>query len=329
MLKLLVTGSCGFIGQNFVRLFKDKYNIMGFDKLDYASDREAIKLCPTVIGDICNKELVFDVVKRGKFDAIISFAAASHVDNSIKCPEPFIYSNIVGAFNIFEAARQNGIKRVISIGTDEEYGDLQIGDPAFSNIHLLKPSSPYSASKTAASLLALAYCRTYDMDIVITRSCNNYGPYQYTEKLIPMVITRAMEDKEITIHGTGTNIREWIYVDDNCLGIEAALLNGKGGNVYHIGSGSEMNNITITKKILEIMGKPESLIKYVEDRKGNDFRYALDRTKTNLELGWKANVNMEDGLKKTIDWYMNNAAYWRDSDIFNYYYLERKYTTDH
>lgn len=328
-MKLLVTGNCGFIGQNFVRLFKDKYDIMGFDKLDYASDREAIKLCPTIIGDICDKDLVFDVVSRGKFDAIVSFAASSHVDNSIKCPSPFIYSNIVGAFNVFEAARRNNIKRVVSIGTDEEYGDLQIGESSFSNIHLLKPSSPYSASKAAASLIAQSYCRTYNMDIVITRSCNNYGPYQYTEKLIPMVITNALENKDITIHGTGKNIREWIYVDDNCFGVEAALLKGKAGGIYHIGSGIEVDNITITKKILEIMGRPESLIKYVEDRKGNDFRYSLDCSNTNKELSWKSNIELEEGLIRTVDWYVNNLCYWNKSDIFNYYYLEKKYTTDH
>ena len=328
-MKILVTGNCGFIGQNFVKLFKDKHEIVGFDKLDYASDRNALKLCPTIVGDICNKELFFDVVRRGKFDAIVSFAASSHVDNSIKCPEPFIHSNIVGAFHVFEAARQYDVPKVVSIGTDEEYGDLPINDnTSFTEDFCLKPSSPYSASKAAASLLALSYCRTYGMDITITRSSNNYGPYQYNEKLIPMIITRAMKNKDVTIHGDGKNVREWIYVDDNCNGVEAALLNGKPGQVYHIGSGIEIDNITITKKILKIMNKPESLIKFVEDRKGNDLRYSLDCSNTYQELNWKPTVNIDEGLGKTIKWYIDNEAYWNEQEIFNYYYVERKYSTD-
>ena len=309
-MRLLVTGNCGFIGQNFVRLLGDNHEIIGFDKLDYASDKLAANLCPTFIGDLANKNHVEEVFRRYEFDAIINFAACSHVDNSIKSPEPFIYSNYVGTFNLLEAARKHNVWRYLQVSTDEVAGDLQPNDPPFSDVNILKPSSPYSASKASADLLVLAYHRTYGMRTIITRSCNNYGPYQYKEKLLPIVILNAINDKPIPVYGTGENMREWIHVLDNCEAIELALINGKPGKVYHIGSGVEYKNIELIKKILSIMGKPESLITFVEDRKGHDLRYALDCTELK-KIHWSGGImSIDRGLEDTIEWYMENQNYW-------------------
>jgi dTDP-glucose 4,6-dehydratase len=313
LMKLLVTGSCGFIGQNFVRLFNNKYKIYGLDKLDYASDKKALELCDTFIADIANKEMLFKIIGGDKFDAIVNFAAGSHVCASIKSPEPYMHSNIMGVFNILEAVREFKVPRFVQINTDEVYGDLQPNDPPFSNTHQLKPSNPYAASKAAADLLVMSYIRTYGIDALSTRSCNNYGPYQYVEKLIPVIVSNAAKDECIPIHGTGNNMREWIWVEDNCLGIEAALLNGKPGGIYHLGTGFELSNIDFT--ILGILGKPENLIKYVSDRPGNDLRYRLDCENTYKELNWVPKMDFDEGLKKTIEWYVNNQNYWEEEVI--------------
>lgn len=298
-MKLLVTGNCGFIGQNFVRLYKDEHEIMGIDKLSYASDKKAKKLCKTYILDIAKNSLK-KVFKNNKFDAIINFAASSHVDRSIISPETFIYDNYVGTFKLLEMAREYDIK-FCHISTDETMGDLQADDSPFSNPHLLKPSSPYSASKAAADLLVMAYHRTYGLNTVITRSCNNYGPHQFEEKFIPVVINSLINGERIPLYGDGKNIREWIYVDDHCHGIMHVLKNGKNGEIYNLGSGTEISNIGLILQISTLLNSP-ALIKFVEDRKGHDFRYAIDSFLAH-SIGWSAKTNLEDGLNKTIEWY--------------------------
>ena len=307
-MNILITGHCGFIGQNFVKLYHKEHQIVGVDKMGYASDRSAAKYCAAHYEiDISSPDFedMFDSInnQHGPFDAIINFAAESHVDNSIKRPEVFIHSNIVGTFNLLEAARKHNIRKFLQIGTDEVYGDLQPDDLPFSNPHEMKPSSPYSASKAAADLLALSYHRTYGMNIIITRSCNNYGPHQHKEKFIPVIITKILNNESIPVYGTGLNMREWIYVDDNCEGVMQALLKGRPGTVYNLGSGYEETNLNLVKTILSELGKPASFIKMVEDRKGHDFRYFLDSEKSYQELGWKPRTSFSEGIKKTIEYY--------------------------
>jgi len=311
-MKILITGNCGFIGQNFVRMFRDKYEIVGLDKLGYASDAHACNLCQTHIVDIKSASVVEQTVKNYLPEVIINFAAESHVDNSIASPGPFMYSNYIGTFNLLEAARKFGVKRFVQISTDEVYGDLQPNDLPFSDKFKLKPSSPYSASKTAADVLVLSYHKTFDLDTVITRTCNNYGPYQYKEKFLPVVITNALNNKSIPVYGVGKNVREWIYVEDNCEGIEAAVNYGKAGEIYHIGTGEEMENLDMVRKILKLMSKPESLINFVTDRKGHDLRYALDSISSRSQLLWMPKTSLDVGLIKTIKWIEENFSYWRE-----------------
>jgi len=308
-MRLLVTGNCGFIGQNFVKLYKDKHEIIGMDMLTYASDRNALLLCQTVIGDISNQYDLEQAFALGPFDAVVNFAAFSHVDNSIAFPESFLKSNVNGTFYLLETVRQRG-GRFVQISTDETMGFLNIDDPPFSDPYHMKPSSPYSASKAAADCFVIAYGNTYGMDVVITKSCNNYGPLQFHEKLIAMTITNAIANRPVLIHGKGEQIREWIWVNDHCHGIMAALEHGQKMGIYHFGSGLEIRNIDIVIKILDMMGKPQSLIKFVEDRKGNDFRYLLDSSQTCAKLGWSANMPFENGLRQTIEWYAANPSYW-------------------
>tara|TARA_R110000851_G_scaffold69722_1_gene156048 strand:- start:24 stop:962 length:939 start_codon:yes stop_codon:yes gene_type:complete len=311
-MRLLVTGHCGFIGQNFVKLYHEEHQIVGIDKMGYASDELAAKLCNEHYEiDISRPDFegVFDSIndKHGPFDAIVNFAAESHVDNSIKSPSVFIHSNIVGTFNLLEAARKHSIKKFLQIGTDEVYGDLQPGDLPFSNPHEMKPSSPYSASKAAADLLALSYYKTYGMNVVVTRSCNNYGPHQYEEKFIPVIITKALNNQAIPVYGTGLNMREWIYVDDNCEGVMQALIKGRAGTAYNLGSGHEETNINLVKIILSKVGKSDALIEMVSDRKGHDFRYFLNSETSYQELDWKPKTSFSDGIKKTIDYYASKS----------------------
>ena len=311
-MNILITGHCGFIGQNFVKLYHKEHQIVGVDKMGYASDRSAAKYCAAHYEiDISSPDFedMFDSInnQHGPFDTIINFAAESHVDNSIKRPEVFIHSNIVGTFNLLEAARKHNISKFLQIGTDEVYGDLQPDDLPFSNPHEMKPSSPYSASKAAADLLALSYHRTYGMNIIITRSCNNYGPHQHKEKFIPVIITKILNNESIPVYGTGLNMREWIYVDDNCEGVMQALLKGRPGTVYNLGSGYEETNLNLVKTILSELGKPASFIKMVEDRKGHDFRYFLDSEKSYQELGWKPRTSFSEGIKKTIEYYESKS----------------------
>ena len=303
-MKILVTGNCGFIGQNFVHMYNKKHHIIGMDKLGYASDKKALKLCKTYILDISKieQQKLNQIFIDEKFDAVINFAAESHVDNSINSPYPFIHGNIMSTFKLLEAARNIKIKRFIQIGTDEVYGDLQLEDPPFSNLNELKPSSPYSSSKASTDLIALSYVRTYNMNISVTRSCNNYGPFQYKEKFIPVIIDKIMHNQQIPIYGTGKNMREWIYVKDNCKAVMKILKHGKSGEIYNIGSGIEIDNIELVKIILKIMKKPEKLIKMVEDRKGHDFRYFMDKIQLKSQFNWEPKISLLKGLKKTINW---------------------------
>lgn len=307
-MKLLITGNCGFIGQNFVRLFKNKYNIVGIDKLGYASDKKVLNLCKTYISDISNYEDTEDIILKEKPDIIINFAAESHVDNSILSPKLFMYSNYIGVFNLLEIVKKNNIKKIIQISTDEVM-DLQPNDPPFSNEFLLKPSSPYSASKAAADMLIMAYNRTYKINTIITRTCNNYGPFQYKEKFIPVVIRNILNNKKIPIYGVGQNIREWIHVEDNCKAIEFLINNGENSKIYNIGSNYEISNLDLVKKILKMMNKSNDLISFTQDRKGHDLRYAIDSSIIR-DMGWKDNIQINEGLIKTIKWYKDNINYW-------------------
>ena len=309
-MRILVTGNAGFIGQNFVRLFKDQYELYGIDKLGYASDHDAMLHCSSFIVNTTDEEELENALESFReedgvdvFDVCINFAAESHVDNSIAGPRTFVDSNIIGTFNMLEQARRGKIKRFIQISTDEVYGDLEKYAPHFPDVNLLKPSNPYSATKAAADMLVMSYVRTYNLDATIIRMCNNYGPHQYAEKLIPVIIENASKNKKIPVYGTGKNMREWIYVEDACKAIEVVLRLGKSGEIYDIGSRFELENIELVKTILQLMNKPESLIEYVEDRKGHDMRYFLDSSKIRNKLGWKPEVPFQDGLKRTIDFY--------------------------
>lgn len=316
-MRMLVTGNCGFIGQAFVRMFRADHSIVGLDKMGYASDPEAAKLCPTHrldLGQAGVGGLKEFLDKEGPFGCVVNFAAESHVDRSIEGPEVFVHSNIVGAFNLLEALRQvSPATRFLQVGTDEAYGDLKDHERPFDNIHLVRPSSPYSASKTGADLMCLAYRRTFGMDVVITRSANNYGPRQWPEKLIPVIITRALEDREIPIHGSGMNTREWIHTDDNCRAIMAAIEKGEPGRVYNVGTGVEFSNVEMAINILKMMGKPPELIRHVEDRKGNDWRYAMDSKET-MSLGWFPQIPLEQGLGETVRWYEENESFWKGNN---------------
>ncbi len=312
-MRILVTGNGGFIGQNFVRMYRGTHDILGVDAMRYASDERAMGLGKSLLGDIADPVFLRRVFEGcGPFDAIVNFAAESHVDNSIRSPRPFVVSNFMGVFELLEKAREHGVRRFLQVGTDEVYGDLMPGDPPFSDLHKLKPSSPYSASKAAADMLVLSYGRTYGMDVVVTRSCNNYGPYQYKEKFLPVVILNALDDRPIPVYGTGLNQREWIFVEDNCRGIMAALESGKPGGIYNLGSGVEAANIDMVGKILDMLGKPRSLISFVEDRKGHDFRYFLDSSVAEFELGWRAQTPLDDGLAATVEWFSRNPRYWEE-----------------
>jgi len=315
-MKLLVTGGLGFIGSNFILQTLSKhpnYNIINMDKIGIGANLENLKDLENkegyhfIKGNISNFQLVAEAIKD--VDAVINFAAETHVDRSISNPYPFIESNYLGTFNLLEAERKNDEKiRHIQISTDEVYGDITQG--SFSEEDKLKPSNPYSASKAAADMLCLAYHRTYGQDIIITRCTNNFGPHQFPEKLIPKTIIRALKNLPIPIYGTGENIRDWIYVLDHCEAIDHALRKGKTGEIYNISSGNELSVITIAKKILNILGKPEDLITFVEDRPGNDIRYSLDSSKIRRELGWKPRHGFEESLEKTVKWYQENEWWW-------------------
>ena len=317
-MRLLVTGGAGFIGSNFVRkVFDDSFvgitSVLVLDKLTYAGVKENLSQVSKypnfefVQGDICDSALVRDLVSAS--DAIINFAAESHVDRSISSAADFVTTNVIGVQVLLDATKNvGGAKRFLQISTDEVYGSIESG--SWGEDFSLLPNSPYSASKAGGELLARSYNRTHGMDVVVTRCSNNYGPYHFPEKLIPLFVTNLMEGKTVPVYGNGKNVRDWLHVDDHCRGIYAVLMNGKSGEVYNIGGGRELTNLEITDLILEAMGADESSIEYVEDRKGHDLRYSVDWTNINRELGYEPQVKFEDGLRETIQWYRDNRAWW-------------------
>jgi dTDP-glucose 4,6-dehydratase len=314
-MKLLVTGGLGFIGSNFIIQSLSNhpdYDIINLDKMGIGSNPDNLKQLENkycfIKGDILDFKLVQEAVKD--VDMVVNFAAETHVDRSIADPNPFMQSNIIGTFNLLEAERKlNKPLRHIQISTDETYGDIAQG--SFKEEDRLKPSNPYSATKSAADMLCQAYHRTYGLDIIITRCTNNFGPYQFPEKLIPKTIIRAQKNLPIPVYGTGENIREWIYVKDHCEALDLTLRKGRTGETYNISSGNEFSVITIAKKILDILDKPEELITFVEDRPGHDVRYSLDSSKIRGELGWKPRHGFEEALRKTVEWYLENDWWWR------------------
>ncbi|RKY54072.1 MAG: dTDP-glucose 4,6-dehydratase [Candidatus Neomarinimicrobiota bacterium] len=313
----LVTGGAGFIGSNYIHYLFKKYDdvvIVNLDKLTYAGNPANLKDIESdenyvfIKGDICDAELVDKIFKEYQPDYLINFAAESHVDRSIGNPDDFIRTDIFGVYILLEASKKFGIERFIQISTDEVYGSIDKG--SFTEESPLKPSNPYSASKTGGDRLAYSYFATYRLPVIITRASNNFGPYQYPEKLIPLFVTNALEDKQLPLYGDGKNIRDWLFVEDHCKAIEYVLKNGKVGDVYNIAGGSEKENIQITTLILEILGKPGSLIRYVPDRLGHDRRYSLDASKL-YRLGWKQDHRFENALKETVKWYKENIDWWK------------------
>lgn len=327
-MKLLVTGGAGFIGSNFIRLILSKhpdYEVINLDKLTYAGnldnlkDVESNKNYRFVQGDICDADVVDKVM--AEVDAVVNFAAESHVDRSIGGPGDFIQTDVFGTYVLLEAARQHGVGRYLQISTDEVYGSID--DGSFVETDRLEPSSPYSASKAGGDMQVMAYHTTFGLPTLITRSSNNFGPYQYPEKLIPLFATNAMEDLELPLYGSGKNVRDWIYVVDNCEAIDVVLHKGEVGQIYNIGGGNERDNIYITGKILKMLGKPESLIKPVADRLGHDMRYSIDCSKVR-ELGWTPSHDFDGALQETVDWYVSNRWWWEKikSGEFESYYRE-------
>ncbi|MCD4703633.1 MAG: dTDP-glucose 4,6-dehydratase [Methanosarcinaceae archaeon] len=313
-MKLLITGGCGFIGSNFIHYIMEKHpdhQIMNLDKLTYAgnpSNLKDIEENPNysfVKGDICDPDTVDGVMQD--VDQIIHFAAESHVDRSIEDGSIFVQTNVVGTNTLLQSAFENGIKKFIHVSTDEVYGSIKEG--SFKEIDHLNPSSPYSSSKAGSDLLAMSYYSTYGLPVIITRCTNNFGPYQHPEKLIPLFLTNLMDNKKVPVYGTGQNVRDWIHVNDHCSGIDFVLNNGNIGEVYNIGGGSELTNLEITHRILVALGKDESMIGYVEDRMGHDFRYSLDCTKLK-KMGWKPEYDFETALSNTVKWYIENRWWW-------------------
>ena len=332
-MKILVTGAAGFIGSNFVfhmRKAHPEYDIIALDSLTYAGNLET--LAPVmeedhftfVRCDITDREGVRKVFEEHHPDVVVNFAAESHVDRSIEDPGVFLHTNILGTQVLMDACRVFGIRRFHQVGTDEVYGDLPLDRPDlfFTEDLPLQASSPYSASKASADLLTMAYHRTYGLPVTISRCSNNYGPYQFPEKLIPLMIANALADKPLPVYGTGENVRDWLYVEDHCRAIDMILENGKVGEVYNIGGHNERSNLDVVKTILKQLGKPESLITFVGDRKGHDLRYAIDPSKIHGELGWMPETKFDDGICQTIDWYLNNESWWKNiisGDYMEYY----------
>lgn len=339
-MKILVTGGAGFIGSNFVYYMLAEhpdYNIVCLDALTYAGNLKTLDTAMNnpqfkfVRGDIADRELVFDLFKNEKFDMVVNFAAESHVDRSIQDPGIFLRTNIIGTQTLMDASKEFGVGRYHQVSTDEVYGDLPLDRPDlfFTEETPIHTSSPYSASKASADLLVQAYFRTYGLPVTISRCSNNYGPYHFPEKLIPLMIANALNDKELPVYGKGENVRDWLYVEDHCRAIDLIIHNGKVGEIYNIGGHNEKSNIYIVKKILELLQKPESLITYVTDRKGHDLRYAIDPTKIHNELGWLPETKFDDGIVITVDWYLQNRSWWEEiisgeyAEYYKHMYEER------
>lgn len=330
-MNIIVTGGAGFIASNFIfymlRKYSD-YKIICVDKLTYAGNMSTLEPVLDKIVfekvDICDREEINRIFEEQKPDIVVNFAAESHVDRSIEDPGIFLQTNIMGTANLMDACRKFGIKRYHQVSTDEVYGDLPLDRPdlKFTEETPIHTSSPYSSSKAAADLLVGAYHRTYGLPVTISRCSNNYGPYHFPEKLIPLMIANALADKPLPVYGKGENVRDWLYVEDHCSAIDAIIHKGKEGEVYNIGGNNEVQNIDIVKMICKALDKPESLIEFVTDRKGHDLRYAIDSSKIQQELCWAPATKFEDGLQKTIDWYLNNKDWWQtiiSGDYQNYY----------
>lgn len=320
-MKIIVTGGAGFIGGNFVHYMVNKYPedmIINLDLLTYAGNLETLKPVENapnykfIKGDIADRAFIFKLFEEEKPDVVINFAAESHVDRSITDPESFVRTNVMGTTTLLDACRKYGIKRYHQVSTDEVYGDLPLDRPDlfFTEETPLHTSSPYSSSKASADLFVLAYHRTYGLPVTVSRCSNNYGPYHFPEKLIPLIISRALNDEELPVYGKGDNVRDWLYVTDHCKAIDLVVRKGRVGEVYNIGGHNERTNLEVVKTILKALNKPESLIKFVTDRPGHDRRYAIDPTKIETELGWKPEYTFDTGIVKTIEWYLNNKDWW-------------------
>jgi len=329
MKTIIVTGGAGFIGSNFVHYVLEQTSdttIINLDALTYAGNLEnltSLKDDPRhvfVRGDINNRELVDYLIQKYQVESIIHFAAESHVDRSIMGAQAFVQTNVMGTLCLLEAVKRFQLKRFVHISTDEVYGSLQMTEPAFTESHPIQPNNPYSASKASADLLVLSYIHTFGLPAVITRCSNNYGPFQFPEKLIPLMISNALSDKSLPVYGTGKNVRDWIYVKDHCRAIWNVYNNGKLGEVYNIGSDSEMANIDIVKLLLKKLHKSESLIQFVQDRLGHDLRYAMNATKIQTQLHWKPETSFDQGIEMTIEWYLTHKEWL--SNVLSGQYME-------
>jgi dTDP-glucose 4,6-dehydratase len=338
MMRILITGGLGFIGSNFIHFLlqeNQECEIYNLDVMTYAGNPENLKNIEGnpryhfAKGDICNYDLVDYLLKKYQITHIVNFAAESHVDRSISNPDIFIETNVKGTLSLLNAAKANGIEKFVQISTDEVYGSLSFTDPAFTEDNPLTPRSPYSASKTSADLLALAYHHTYNFPVVLTRCSNNYGPYQFPEKLIPLMIRNIQLDKKLPVYGDGSNVRDWIHVLDHCRGIYATLLHGKLGEVYNFGGNAELSNLEMVKFLLKALGKGEELITFVRDRPGHDLRYAMNISKAERELQWKPIYEFDTGMKETIQWYVDHPE-WVDNVTSGAYleYYKQQYGTN-
>ena len=336
-MNIIVTGGAGFIGSNFIYYMLKKHpagRIICVDKLTYAGNLETLEAAMEkknfkfIRADIADRQAVYRIFEQEKPDIVVNFAAESHVDRSIENPEIFLQTNVIGTSVLLDACRRYGIDRYHQVSTDEVYGDLPLDRPDlfFTEETNLKTSSPYSASKAGADLLVMAYHRTYKIPTTISRCSNNYGPYHFPEKLIPLMIINALSDKKLPVYGDGKNVRDWLYVEDHCRAIDLILQKGRVGEVYNIGVHNERANIDVVKTILKELGKPEDLIEHVTDRKGHDRRYAIDPTKIHTELGWEPETKFEDGIKKTVKWYLEHRDWWMGIISGDYQtYYERMY----
>ncbi len=332
-MKILVTGGAGFIGCNFVHYMLEQHPedvIVNLDLLTYAGNLESladVESAPNysfVKGDIADREFIMELFQKENFDVVVNFAAESHVDRSIVDPGVFVRTNVMGTQVLLDAAKEFGVKRYHQVSTDEVYGDLPLDrkDLFFTEQTPLHTSSPYSASKAGSDLLVLAYCRTFGLPVTISRCSNNYGPYQFPEKMIPLMLTRALANEPLPVYGKGENVRDWLHVKDHCAAIDLILRGGKVGEVYNIGGHNERTNLEVVRTILAALGKPESLIHFVADRLGHDLRYAIDPEKIEKELGWKPQYSFDTGIRQTIDWYLEHKEWWQhilDGEYSNYF----------
>lgn len=336
-MKICVTGGAGFIGGNFVQYMVKKYpdyEILNLDLLTYAGNLETLKPVENepnyrfVRGDIADRSFIMDLFAKERFDIVVNFAAESHVDRSISDPGIFVQTNVMGTQVLLDACKEYGVKRFHQVSTDEVYGDLPLDRPDlfFREDTPLHTSSPYSSSKASADLFVMAYQRTFGLPVTISRCSNNYGPYQFPEKLIPLILSRALDNEPLPVYGKGENVRDWLHVEDHCTAIDLILHKGRVGEVYNVGGHNEKTNLEVVKTILKAVDRPESLIEFVTDRPGHDLRYAIDPTKIETELGWKPAYNFDTGIRQTIQWYLDNKEWWENIISGEYEkYFEKMY----